>query len=113
HMLVKTKGSEKIIKIVDGPKIFNQRPAVDALFDSVANEVGKNSIGILLTGMGRDGAKGLLNIKNSGGFTIAQDRESSIVWGMPKEAIDIGAANKILSLESISPFLKEFNRPKL
>jgi len=108
HMIVKSVGTERIIKVVDGPKIFNQRPAVDALFDSVAKEIGKNSIGILLTGMGKDGAKGLLNIKNCGGFTIAQDEESSIVWGMPKEAIDLGAANKVLGLNSIANFVKNY-----
>ncbi len=105
HMLLRTQGTERSVKIVSGPKVWNQRPAVDPLFSSVAEQVGRNGIGILLTGMGRDGAKGLLEIKNAGGFTVAQDEASSIVWGMPKEAIELGAAEKVLGLDAIVPFL--------
>lgn len=108
HMIIKTVGTDKIIKVVDGPKVFNQRPAVELMFNSVAENIGKNAVGVLLTGMGRDGAKGLLNIKESGGYTIAQDEASSIVWGMPKEAIDIGAACKVSGLTSISADIKKW-----
>lgn len=107
HMTIKTVGTEKIIKIVSGPKVFNQRPAVDVLFRSAAENIGKNCLGVLLTGMGRDGADGLLEIKNAGGFTVAQDEETSIVWGMPKEAIDIGAANEVLPLDKIAGRIKQ------
>lgn len=106
HMILKTVGTEKIIKIISAPKIYNQRPAVEPLFNSVAQNVGKNCIGVLLTGMGRDGAGGLLNIKKAGGSTIVQDEKSSIVWGMPKEAIDIGAADFICDLEDVSNKIK-------
>jgi two-component system chemotaxis response regulator CheB len=101
HMLVAARGTEWTTRIVAGPKVCNQRPSVDPLFESVAEHIGRNGTGILLTGMGRDGARGLLAMKNSGGLTIAQDEESSIVWGMPKEAIDLGAADEVLPLEGI------------
>lgn len=107
HMSIRTIGTEKRIKIQNGPKFFGQRPAVEVLFNSVAENIGKNSIGVLLTGMGRDGAEGLLNIKKSGGYTIAQDEESSIVFGMPKEAIDIGAADIVLPLDRITDRIKD------
>ena len=107
HMLLRAQGTERTLKIVQGPKICNQRPAVDPLFDSVAAHAGQNCIAALLTGMGRDGAKGLLNIKEAGGYTIAQDEKSSIVWGMPKEAIDLGAAQSILALEKITQHIRE------
>lgn len=101
HMLLKTQGTERTLRVVTGPKVCNQRPAVDPLFKSVAEQAGRNCTGILLTGMGRDGAQGLLEIHKAGGHTIAQDEESSIVWGMPKEAIDLGAADIILPLDRI------------
>lgn len=107
HMSVKSIGADRVIKITNGPKVFNQRPAVDILFNSVADNVGQNAIGIILTGMGKDGAAGLLNIKEAGGYTIAQDEKSSMVWGMPKEAIDLGAAQKILPLENIAADIKQ------
>lgn len=106
HLLVAARGTEWTARIVSGPKVCNQRPAVDPLFESVADHMGKNGTGILLTGMGRDGARGLLAMKNAGAFTIAQDEESSIVWGMPKEAIDLGAASEVLPLDGIVNRLK-------
>ena len=106
HMAVRARGKDFQIRLMDGPKIHHQRPAVDILFDSVADQVGRNAIGILLTGMGRDGAAGLLKIKEAGGHTIAQDEASCIVFGMPKEAIDLGAADEVLALDSIAPSLR-------
>jgi len=107
HMLLKTQGTERTIKIVSGPKVCNQRPAVDPLFDSVAEHAGQNCVALLLTGMGRDGAAGLLKIRQAGGYTIAQDEDSSIVWGMPKEAIDLGAAQTVLPLDRMVRHLRE------
>lgn len=107
HMLLKTQGTERLLRIVNGPKVCNQRPAVDPLFDSVAEQAGRNCVALLLTGMGRDGASGLLRIKEAGGHTIAQDEESSIVWGMPKEAIDLGAAQEVLPLGRMVRAVKE------
>jgi two-component system chemotaxis response regulator CheB len=102
HMEIKRSGAVYFIKLVQSERIFHQRPAVENLFNSVAQFAGKNAIGVILTGMGRDGAQGLLNMKNAGAYTIAQDEKSSIVFGMPKEAIDIGAVNKVVSLEKIT-----------
>lgn len=102
HLMVKSDGADYILKLVKAPLIFGQRPAVDVLFKSVAGNVGKNSIGVLLTGMGRDGAEGLLQMKNAGGNTIVQDEATCIVFGMPKEAINLGAADAVLPLQKIS-----------
>lgn len=89
----------------DGPERFSCRPSVDVLFDSIATEVGANAVAALLTGMGRDGAAGLLAIRRAGGATIAQDEATSVVYGMPREAAMIGAAQRILPLAEIGPAL--------
>jgi two-component system chemotaxis response regulator CheB len=107
HLAVKAVGAERVLKVLKGPKVNNQRPAVDVLFNSVAEQVGKNAIGILLTGMGKDGAAGLLAMRQQGGMTIAQDEYTSIVFGMPKTAIDLGAALEVLPLPEIAPFLSK------
>lgn len=106
HMLLRAQGAERSVKISAGPRVCNQRPAVDPLFDSAAAIAGQNCIALLLTGMGKDGAQGLLKIKNAGGYTIAQDEKSSIVWGMPREAIELGAASVVLPLDSMVAHLK-------
>jgi len=106
HMILKTKGTERTLTIASGPKVCNQRPAVDPLFDSVAERVGRNCLGILLTGMGKDGAQGLLRIHEAGGHTIAQDEETSVVWGMPKAAIDLGAADRVMALDRIAAYVR-------
>jgi len=105
HMLLKRVGKEYFVEVKEGPLVNRHRPSVDVLFRSASRYAGKNATGILLTGMGNDGARGLLELKDSGARTIAQDEQSSIVFGMPKEAIKIGAADDILSLEDIAPFL--------
>src|SRR5262249_30944131 len=81
------------------------RPWVDVLFESVAAEYGPNALGCLLTGMGRDGAAGLLNIRKAGGITIAQDESTSVIYGMPREAVLLGAAQHVLPLPEIGPAL--------
>lgn len=101
HMEVKRVGASLFINLNKKEKVNYQRPAVDPLFFSVAENAGINSLAILLTGMGRDGAAGLLRIKEAGGKTIAQDEKTSIVWGMPKAAIDLKAANEVLPLDKI------------
>ncbi|MBN2510744.1 MAG: chemotaxis response regulator protein-glutamate methylesterase [Spirochaetales bacterium] len=101
HLRITRKGSSIYLSHDNSERVHYQRPAVDVLFNSVAETAGKNTMGILLTGMGSDGAKGLKGIKNAGGITVAQDEESSIVWGMPLAAIEMGAHSEILSLLDI------------
>ncbi|HOJ50242.1 MAG TPA: chemotaxis response regulator protein-glutamate methylesterase [Spirochaetota bacterium] len=108
HMEIERRGANYYSKIVDGEKVNFQKPAVDVMFKSMAKCVSKNTLAILLTGMGKDGAEGLLELKNIGAITVAQDEESSVVWGMPKAAIDIGASNYILGLEKIPEFIINF-----
>ena len=102
HMLLHRSGGTYVVKIKDGPLVHYQRPSVDVLFQSVASSAGKNAVGVILTGMGADGAKGLLAMKQSGAYTMAQNEESCVVFGMPKEAIKIGAVHKIVSLSEVS-----------
>lgn len=101
HMLLKRSGARYQVKVKTGPPVHHQRPAVDVLFQSVARDAGQNAVGVLLTGMGADGAKGLLSMHDAGAHTIAQDEKSCIVFGMPKEAIKLGAADKVLPLTNI------------
>jgi two-component system, chemotaxis family, protein-glutamate methylesterase/glutaminase len=101
HMVVK----DGRLFLDEGPKVLNQRPSVDVLFESAAAAYGSGLIGVLLTGMGRDGANGLLQVQKQGGRTIAQDEASSAIFGMPKAAIDLKAAGHILNLKDIPHFL--------
>lgn len=102
HMLVRRSGATYRIELKDGPLVGRHKPAVDVLFRSLAASAGSNGIGVLLTGMGTDGAAGLADMRESGAHTIAQDEQSSVVWGMPREAIERGAAIDVLPLESIA-----------
>src|SRR5262249_360143 len=97
-------------RLVDGPERHSCRPSVDVLFESIAREFGPSAIACLLTGMGRDGAAGLLSIKNAGGMTIAQDEATSVVYGMPREAVLLGAASGVLPIGEISSALVELTR---
>jgi len=101
HLGIENKGISFFNRLVDTEKVHFQKPAVDVLFKEMAEKVGKNSIGILLTGMGKDGAEGLFNMKKMGAYTIAQDEASSVVWGMPKAAIEMDAAMEVLPLDKI------------
>jgi len=105
------RGKELKVETNDDAPVNRFKPSVDYLFDSVSNLEVENLIAIILTGMGKDGAKGLLNLHSSGALTIAQDKDSSVVFGMPKEAIRLGAADKILSLENIAnEMILQFNK---
>jgi two-component system, chemotaxis family, protein-glutamate methylesterase/glutaminase len=101
HMILRRSGARYYVEIKTGPMVHHQRPAVDVLFKSTAQYAGANAIGVILTGMGSDGAEGLLEMKKNGAGTIAQDEKSCVVFGMPKEAIKLGAADKIVALEMI------------
>jgi two-component system chemotaxis response regulator CheB len=102
HLLLKRSGAKYYIEVKEGPLVNRHKPSVDVLFRSVARYAGKNSIGVIMTGMGNDGAKGLLEMKEAGAYTIAQDEKSCVVFGMPKEAIKLNAAKIVLPLSQIS-----------
>jgi two-component system, chemotaxis family, protein-glutamate methylesterase/glutaminase len=102
HMLVNRSKEEFVVQIMDGPLVSRHRPSVDVLFRSVATSVGSKAVGVIMTGMGDDGAQGLCEMKEAGAATIAQDEASCIVFGMPKEAIARGAVDIVLPLEQIA-----------
>ena len=110
HMVLRRSGSSYHVNVKDGPRINRHRPSVDILFRSVAETAGRNAVGVLLTGMGGDGAKGLLLMKKEGASTIAQDEASSVIFGMPKVAIKLGAADEVLDIERISGRVLELCR---
>ncbi len=101
HMVLRRSGAQYFVDVLDGPLVNRHRPSVDVLFRSVAKVAGKNALGIIMTGMGDDGAAGLLEMHQARAYTIAQDEASCVVFGMPKEAIKRGAADKIVSLNDI------------
>jgi two-component system chemotaxis response regulator CheB len=98
HLTIQRNGTSFVARVKDGPAVHFQRPAVDVLFESVAKSAGARAVGVLLTGMGADGARGLLAMKAAGARTLAQDEATSIVFGMPKEAIAAGAVDEIVPL---------------
>jgi two-component system, chemotaxis family, protein-glutamate methylesterase/glutaminase len=102
HMVLNKSGARYQVRLKAGPRIHFQRPSVDVLFQSVASNSGQNAIGIILTGMGADGAKGMLAMHATGAHTIAQDEKSSVIFGMPREAIELGAVDEVLPLTQIA-----------
>lgn len=102
HMLVNRSGEELVVQITDGPLVSRHRPSVDVLFRSVAISVGSKAVGVIMTGMGDDGAQGLCEMKEAGATTIAQDESSCIVFGMPREAIARGAVDVVMPLQEIA-----------
>ena len=107
HLVVQ----DGLLRLTDGPERHSCRPSVDVLFESVAKSFGRSAAACLLTGMGRDGAKGLLDIRRAGGFTIAQDEATSVIYGMPREAALLGAAERVLALGEIGPALASLAAP--
>jgi two-component system chemotaxis response regulator CheB len=102
HMLLKRSGARYLVEVRDGPLVSRHRPSVDVLFRSTARHAGRNAIGIIMTGMGDDGARGLKEMKDEGAYTIAQDEATSVVFGMPQEAIKRGGTDKVLPLPAIA-----------
>lgn len=102
HMLLKRSGAKYYVEVKEGPLVNRHRPSVDVLFRSTARYAGRNAVGVIMTGMGDDGARGLLEMKEAGAYTIAQDEKSCVVFGMPNEAIKLGAAEKVLPLDQIA-----------
>lgn len=102
HTLVKRSGSRYFVEVRDGPLVARHRPSVDVLFRSAARYAGANAVGVIMTGMGDDGARGLLEMREAGSITIAQDEATCVVFGMPAEAIRLGGAGRVLPLGRIA-----------
>jgi len=107
HLLVNRSGADYVIKLSESEPVHRHRPAADVMMESVAVAGGKNVLGVLLTGMGKDGAKGMLEIRNHGGYTFAQDEQSCVVYGMPKEAVNIGGVDRSVALEKMGDAILE------
>ena len=112
HMLLKRQGKSYYVEIKDGPLVSRHRPSVDVLFRSAAKYAGKNAIGIIMTGMGDDGAKSMKEMHDAGAFNIAQNEATCIVYGMPAEAVKAGAVDKIVPLEQIAETMLNYARLK-
>lgn len=109
HLLLRRSGARYLVQVKDGPLVNRHRPSVDVTFRSVARAAGANAIGVILTGMGTDGAKGLAELRAAGARTLAQDENSSVVFGMPKAAIELGAAEEVLPLDGMATRLCELS----
>lgn len=105
HLLLKRSGARYFVEIKEGPLVCRHRPSVDVLFRSAARYAGRNAVGVILTGMGDDGARGMLEMKQAGAATIAQDEASCVVFGMPKEAIKLNGVDRVLPLSRIAQAL--------
>jgi two-component system chemotaxis response regulator CheB len=103
HTLLKRSGARYYVEVRDGPLVCRHRPSVDVLFRSVARYAGQNAVGVIMTGMGDDGARGMVELKEAGATTFAQDEATSVVWGMPNEAIKRGCVDRVLPLDRIAP----------
>lgn len=110
HLLLERSGARYICRLNDGPPVNRHKPSVDVLFRSVANCAGQNAIGAILTGMGDDGARGLKEMKEAGSPTLAQDEKTSVVWGMPGEAVKLGGVDRVLPLSKIAQELLDLCR---
>ena len=113
HMMLKRNGAQYVVEVVDGPVVNRHKPSVDVLFRSVAKFAGANALGVIMTGMGDDGARGLKEMHDAGARTIAQDEASCVVFGMPKEAIKLGGADQIMALDQIPAALIQYSRANL
>jgi two-component system chemotaxis response regulator CheB len=110
HLLLKRSGARYYVEIKEGPLVCRHRPSVDVLFRSAARYAGQNAVGVILTGMGDDGARGMLEMKQAGATTIAQDEATCVVFGMPKEAIKLGAVDKVMPLQSVAGAILTYAR---
>lgn len=110
HMMLKRNGAQYVVDVADGPLVNRHKPSVDVLFRSVAKFAGANALGIIMTGMGDDGARGMKEMHDAGARTIAQDEASCVVFGMPKEAIKLGAADQTIPLEQIPGAIVSYGR---
>jgi two-component system chemotaxis response regulator CheB len=101
-MLLKRSGARYFVEIKEGPLVSRHRPSVDVLFRSAARYAGKNAVGVIMTGMGDDGAHGMKEMFDAGAVTIAQDEATCVVYGMPHEAVKLGGVNKVMPLQNIA-----------
>lgn len=108
HMLLARNGANYVVQITDGPPVNRHRPSVDVLFRSAANNAGKNAVGVILTGMGDDGAAGMLEMKRNGAYTVAQNEDTCVVFGMPKEAIARGGVDHVAPLFEIPDYVVRY-----
>lgn len=108
HMMIKRSGTQYYVEVIDGPLVNRHRPSVDVLFRSMAKFAGKNALGVIMTGMGDDGARGLKEMHEVGASTVAQDEATSVVYGMPKEAVKLGAVDTSLPLSNIATKIMKF-----
>lgn len=112
HMAIMRVGGGYAVKVYEGEPVNRHRPSVDVLFDSAARTAGADALGIILTGMGNDGARGLHAMKMAGAYTIAQDEKSCVVFGMPEQAIRLGAVSQVVSLERIADHIADWASPE-
>jgi two-component system, chemotaxis family, protein-glutamate methylesterase/glutaminase len=108
HMQIKRSGAQYVAEVIDGPPVNRHRPSVDVLFRSVAKSAGANAMGIIMTGMGDDGARGLREMHEAGATTVAQDEESCVVYGMPKEAVKLGAVERSVGLAEVAGCIERY-----
>ena len=108
HLMLVRDGARYMCRLNDGPPVNRHRPSVDVLFRSVAANAGQNAVGVILTGMGDDGARGLKEMHEAGAPTIAQDERTSVVWGMPGQAVKLGGVDKVLPLEAVAGQMLRF-----
>lgn len=101
HMVLRRSGSQYLVRIKDGPRVTQHRPSIDVMFRSVANAAGANAVGVLLTGMGADGARGLGHLRSAGAATLAQDEASCVVYGMPRVAVELGHVDEVVGLDEM------------
>ncbi len=113
HMQLRRSGAQYLVSVKDGPLVNRHKPSVDVLFKSVAQQAGRNALGMILTGMGDDGARGLLEMREAGAPTVAQDEASCVVFGMPREAIRLGAAAQVLPLSAMTDWLNRASHETL
>jgi two-component system chemotaxis response regulator CheB len=102
HLMIVRDGARYVCRLNDGPPVNRHRPSVDVMFRSVAQNAGPNAIGVILTGMGDDGARGLKEMHEAGAYTLAQDEKSSVVWGMPGEAVKQGGVDEIVDINDVA-----------
>ncbi|MGR5146221.1 protein-glutamate methylesterase/protein-glutamine glutaminase [Photobacterium alginatilyticum] len=110
HMLLKRSGAQYYVEVIDGPLVSRHRPSVDVLFRSVAQSAGANALGIIMTGMGDDGVKGMLEMRQAGALTLAQDEASCVVYGMPREAVNRGAVERSLPLVEVPQAILDYSQ---